>query len=141
MCETFFRDWLYVGSPMVMTALAKMTRRKRNPGDLPLTDLSMRCLGWCQEEQVELQMRLKYNLSLAPLLAGGLDARVERMPAGIASTLSTQALKPAKGCSVACPGTRRCLRREHGRDVDYSYMLDRKAMNFSNRTAVVLATG
>ena len=112
-CEIYYRDWLYVGTPMAMTALANMTRRAQ-PGDLPLTDLSLRCFGWCQEEQVELQLRRVFNISLVPL-PGGLEAHVDRIPVGA----SISGLKPAKGCSAACPGARRCLRS----GLDYSYVL------------------
>jgi len=119
-CKLFFHDWLYVGKPAAMSALAQMTQRRTPPSRLLLVDPKVRCFGWCQEQQVMLQLRL-VNVSLTPL--EGMHATAHPLPEGVRlrtrSPVPFYDLSPAKGCSTACPGVPRCVR--HG--IDHSYEL------------------
>ena len=58
-----FHDYLFVGTPTGMAALASMSDRPLEyGGEAPL----MRCHAWCEEEQTKLQL-LRQGVSVAPL--------------------------------------------------------------------------
>jgi hypothetical protein len=59
-CDLFFHDWLYFGAPHSMSALASVSRNEL------MHNSSMRCKGWCQEEQTRLQLQ-RAGVRLTPL--------------------------------------------------------------------------
>lgn len=54
-CRRFWRDWMYVGRPEHLIALAEMIPPKHI-----YTNLTERCLGMCPEEQTALQLRASH---------------------------------------------------------------------------------
>lgn len=77
-CATYHRDWLYVSASEAATAvLAGMAYRPL------LHALPQRCKGWCQEEQMRLQL-LRADARLAPLRANLSGASIARLSARVA---------------------------------------------------------
>jgi hypothetical protein len=87
-CDTYYRDWFYVASPTAMAALASASQRPL------LHNISQRCKGWCQEEQVQLQL-WNQHVHLTPIL--NFSARVERVS-------SHSKVIPAKGAPTGLCG-------------------------------------
>lgn len=73
-CARLFQDILFVGTPVSFASFWRMSHRPLVWQHANVT--RMRCHGWCQEEQTQLQLA-RDNISMAPLFASETGRKVQ----------------------------------------------------------------
>ena len=76
-CTRLWRDWLFVGS---QAAMAPFWSASILTASAVLANMSVRCWGWCPEEQNELQLRAA-GVTLGPL--ENVSLFIERVPPNV----------------------------------------------------------